>query len=102
MGLGLLQHRQFLQLADLAIHPCANVALPPNLLEFILVIALCLPDARGQQDDLGPQRQLQKLLDNIFGTVAFDLLATLGAVWHTNVRIQQAQVVVDFRGCGHD
>ena len=84
-----------------AVHPHANVAVPPQIVQHLDVLALAPPDHRRQHLDARALRQRQDLIHHLVHRLLLDLLAADRAVRHADARIEQAQIVVDLRHCSH-
>ena len=84
-----------LEHAQLAVDLDARVALGPQLLEQLAVLALAPADDRREDHEPRALLELHHLVDDLLGRLALDDRPALGAVRRADARPQQAQVVVD-------
>ena len=76
-------------------------ALLVEFVEQVLELALAPADDRRIDDDALAGSQLQDALHDLFGRLAGDGPAAVGAVWHADGCVEQTQIIVDF-GDGAD
>jgi hypothetical protein len=81
--------------AQLAVHLGPRVALQPQLLDQLPVLAFAPADHRRHHHELGPLLEHRQPVDDLLLGLAGDRLAALGAVRGPDPRPEQAQVVVD-------
>ena len=92
----------FAQLDHLAIHAGAHKAFTGKTLKDIAELALLAADHRREQHHLGLGRQRQNLVHNVARGLGRNGHAGLGAMRLADVRVQQAQVIVNLGGGGDD
>ena len=97
----LVQFDLFRQLVEGAVHPAADVAGLPGVLENFGVLALFAPDDGGQHLNAGGLRQGQHLIDDLVHRLLLDLLTADGTVGGAHPGPQQAEVVVDLGDGAH-
>src|SRR5438046_5656063 len=85
----------------LTVHLDPRKALVPQLLEYVLVLALAVTDDRRVDGELRAFRQLEDLVDDRLLALARDRLAADGAMRPTHARLEQAQIVVDLGDRAH-
>ena len=83
------------QVDDLTVDPGAREALPRELVEQRVVLALAAAHHRREHLEPGAVGQLQHPVDDLLRRLAGDELAAVRAVRHADPRVEQAQVVVD-------
>ena len=93
--LGLFELDLFAQVAHLAVHTHADIALLARVLEHLGVLALFAADDRRENLHARLFLQRHQPVDNLVDGLLMDLLAALGAVRRADVRPEQAQVVID-------
>ena len=98
--LALVEGRGLGEVHDLAVDASAK-ALLIKLIEQILELALAAANDRRHDRDALARAELQDALDDLFGGLAGDGAAAVGAVRRADRGVEQAQVVVDF-GDGAD
>ena len=96
----LVQVRDAADVVDGAVHAGADEALPLDVGEDVLVLALLAADQRGTDLDLGLRRPGQDRLDDLRGMLAGDLPAADPAVRLAHAGEEQPEVVVDLRRRG--
>ena len=83
------------ELHHLAVDPGAGEALPGELVEQAVVLALAAAHDRREHLEAGALGQLEHAVDDLLGRLARDHAAAVRAVRDADPRVQQAQVVVD-------
>ena len=101
MFLFLIELDLFRQLANFSIDPHPNVTVLANLFQYFLMLAFFSPNYRRQKGQLRPVAQRQQSIHHLLNGLLRDGLAALRAMWTTSPRIQESQVVVDFRHGSH-
>src|SRR5215210_9072406 len=79
----------------------ADEALPPRGLEDAVAFGLAVLDQRAEDEQSGPFRQRQDLIDDLLDGLALDLSPAGGAMGVSDAGEQQAEVIVDL-GPGPD
>ena len=100
MTLVLVELGRVRDVQHLAIDPDADETLAPGAVEDPVALGLAVLDQRAEDEQPGPFRQGQDLVDDLLDRLAFDGMA-VGAVRDADPREQQPQVVVDL-GDGAD
>ena len=90
------------KLDQLAIHTGANKTLAGEPLDHVAELALLVANNRREQHDPRPRRQREDSIDNVAGGLAHDGHAGFRAIRLADVRVEQAQVIVNLRGGGDD
>src|ERR1035437_10045863 len=90
------------QLDQLTVHAGADEALAGQPLDHVAELALLVADNRSEQHDPRPRRQREDFVHNVAGSLAHDGHAGFRAVGLADVRVEQAQVVVNLRRGGDD
>ena len=85
------------EIYDLAVHPCAQIALPAQVLEQVSVLAAAPLDHRRHDEHPRSFRQRQDPGDDLFEGLRPDPCTALRAVRHPHPGVEHAQEVVDFR-----
>ena len=83
------------ELDDLAVDPGAGEALPGELVEQAVVLALAAAHHRGEHLEAGALGQLEHAVDDLLRRLARDHAAAVRAVRDADARVEQAEVVVD-------
>ena len=102
MSLLLVQGRDVIQLVQGAIHARPHKAGAPDGVDHVLVLPLAAAYQRREQHDFRLRRLRKQLLHDLLGALPAHGLSTLRAVRVADVAVEQAQVVVDFRGGGNN
>ena len=102
VSLGLRKSDILLQGLDLTIDAHTGEAVAAHLLDNLLVFALAPIDVGRQKHDSQARRHGGYLLADALRALAVDFTPALRAMWYADVRIEQAQVVVNLRGRGDD
>ena len=89
------------ELVEGAVHPAADVARAPGVLEDFGVLALLPPDDGGKHLDAGSLGQGQHLVDDLVHRLLADLLAADGAMGRAHPGPEQAEIVVDLGDGAH-
>ena len=85
------------QIADLTIDAGTREPLAPELGEQLAVLPLPPAHDGGEHLEPGPLRQLEHLVDDLLRRLPADRSATVGAMWMSHPRVEDAQVVVHLR-----
>ena len=92
----------FAQLDHLAIHTGTHKAFARQTFKDIAELALLPPDHRGKQHHLGLGRQRENLVHDVARRLRGNRHAGLGTMRLPDMRVQQAQVIVNLCGGGDD
>ena len=94
-GQPLVALQELVDVDDLAVDPGPDVALPGEVLEQRVVLALAAAHDRRQHLEAGALGQLQDAVDDLLRRLALQPGAVVRAVLDADAGVQQAQVVVD-------
>ncbi|TPW14866.1 MAG: multidrug transport protein, mfs family [Acidimicrobiaceae bacterium] len=86
---------------DFAIDAGPHVPLRREVLQQGVVLALATAHNRREHLEPGALRKLEDAIDDLLWGLAFEPCVVVGAVLHTDARVQQAQVVVDLGDRAH-
>ena len=89
--------RIFGEVDDHAVHPCAQIALPAQVLEQVPVLAAASLDYRRHHEHPRSFRQRQDPGDDLFEGLRSDPFTALRAVRYADPGVEHAQEVVDLR-----
>ena len=94
-GQALVALQELVDVDDLAVDAGAHEALPGEVLEQRVVLALAAAHDRRQHLEAGALGQQQDAVDDLLRRLALEPVAVLRAVLDADAGVQQAQVVVD-------
>ncbi len=101
MLLLLIQLRQLIQLAQLAVDSRPDKALRAQLFENRKMLTLALADNRRKQHQFAALRLTQHQVDHLADRLGFQRNIVVGAARLADARIQKTQVVVNFGNRTH-
>ena len=87
----------FRQVVHAAVHAHADIAASGRVLEHLLVHTLLRTDDRRQHHKAHAVFQFRKLRDDLIDRLLLDDLAADRTVGYADARVEQAEVIVDFR-----
>ena len=93
--------RLALELADFAVDADAREAFFLEVRENLRMLSLAPHHDRGQNHGALALAQPQDFIGDLVGRALLDFSAAFGAMRHANTRVQQAQIVIDFRDRAH-
>ena len=95
--LAAVERDRLIEIHQIAIHARADVAFLRVLLEFLFVFALAAANHWREHHDAVVRLQRQHRLHDLFGGLARDGLAAIGAVRRADGAVNHAQIIVNFR-----
>ena len=89
------------QLVHIAVHLRPHISAAPCLLKQLGMGSFAAAHDRCQQLYFCALRQLHDLIDHLIDTLSFDLTPAFRAVGNSDARVEQSEIVINFRYCSH-